>query len=192
MYTYKCHLWWWWWWKEQAKGKGKAKKHNNSNTFTSSYYCLSHFLAFSFSKLNILSSLSSWRRRREGAVHDGKNSIIVVMELACFEINNEHWICIYTKVYIDFVSTKAYAWNSIEKIYLKNSAAHGWKIFVFKEQRQHTQKYISTMSENDFEWQVKTMRYHENLRINDSLYTAKAFTDYKSVYIGGEYVLHVK
>lgn len=35
-------------------------------------------------------------------------------------------------------------------------------------------------SENDFEWQVKAMRYHENLRINDSSYIAKAFTDYTS------------
>lgn len=46
-----------------------------------------------------------------------------------------------------------------------------------------TKNNDSTMSENDFEWQVKTLRYHENLRISDSLYTAKAFTDYKSVYI---------
>lgn len=63
--------------------------------------------------------------------------------------------------------------------------------YSFTKNNDSTQKYISTMSENDFEWQVKTMRYHENLRINDSLYTAKAFTDYKNVYIGGVHI-HVK
>lgn len=110
----------------------------------------------------------------------------MVMELACFAINNEphtwalnvykilHWFHLKWRSLrdkIEFFYSKTFLWCT------KN-----WKniLHIHKEIQKHI---ISIGVKHDFEWQVKTLRYHENLRINDSFNTAKAFTDYMSMHM---------